>query len=990
MHQYRLESSGRLIFSGANPEADSILGLNHADLVGKTIEEAFPGLANTEIPEIYRSVAREGTPWQTDQVFNQYGQIGYAFQVHAFQTSPGAMAVVFQDVRARQQMVLSLKKRDAILSAVAFAAERFLGNGDWKLKIQAVLTRLGEATEASRFYLCENQLTPKGETQANRLFEWQDKTLNQGSCEPWLINFNFEAQHFTRWLTALSRGEVIHGLVADFPEPERTLLAANNIQTIAVAPIHVDQNWWGIIGFDDCKHARVLSSAEVDALETAANTIGAAIHRTAADFRVRQKTARVQAMLKAGARLNAELDPQAVATAVCSEAAQALSAKTASVYLYDDKKQLLECAGGYQVPDQCTEVLPPVTLPTLNLHLHKWGIPLYLRDERDILHFFSAPIHNILDIRTVVVWLLLYDQKLIGILNLAYADATRILDAEELELLEGLCNQAVLAFNNARLYAQEQKRSRYITSLYELSVSLNSAQSTLETLTRTLSNVQTLLEADAGLAILPDEQKSLLTIPEANGYLAENRGWATSLNESWFETIAGNFDPYTARDLTKEDTTLKNLEGMEQTGPAVFIPLLCAHKPTGLLMVTRQKSPHTQSFSKLDLPLLSTISELVGTAVQKNLFYEDSQRRLTFLQALRAIDIEISSSLDLTATLQVVLDEVLSQLHVEAVDILVNDLATSQLKLTAARGFQNLKLLESSLGRGDHYTDQAIQEKRMIVLPDVRGKQTRFDFSELFLNEGFVAYAAVPLFSKGKIQGVMEVYHRRPLPMDQEWLEFLETLSGQAAIAIENITLFNNLQQTNLDLLQAYDATIEGWSTALDLKDADTEGHTQRVSQMTVLLANALGLGETEQVHVRRGAMLHDIGKMGVPDQILRKPGPLDEEEWVIMKKHPVYAYQWLSPAEYLRPALDIPYCHHERWDGQGYPRGLKGEDIPLTARIFSVIDVWDALSSDRPYRSRWPQQKVIHYLREQSGVSFDPQIMPVFLDILNDQELVM
>jgi HD-GYP domain-containing protein (c-di-GMP phosphodiesterase class II) len=136
--------------------------------------------------------------------------------------------------------------------------------------------------------------------------------------------------------------------------------------------------------------------------------------------------------------------------------------------------------------------------------------------------------------------------------------------------------------------------------------------------------------------------------------------------------------------------------------------------------------------------------------------------------------------------------------------------------------------------------------------------------------------------------------------------------------------------------------------------------------------------------------MLHDIGKMGVPDQILRKPGPLDEEEWVIMKKHPVYAYQWLSPAEYLRPALDIPYCHHERWDGQAYPRGLKGEDIPLTARIFSVIDVWDALSSDRPYRSRWPQQKVIHYLREQSGVSFDPQIMPVFLDILNDQELVM
>jgi len=245
------------------------------------------------------------------------------------------------------------------------------------------------------------------------------------------------------------------------------------------------------------------------------------------------------------------------------------------------------------------------------------------------------------------------------------------------------------------------------------------------------------------------------------------------------------------------------------------------------------------------------------------------------------------------------------------------------------------------------------------------------------------------LFSKGKVKGVMEVYRRAVLDANQEWLEFLETLAGQTAIAIESISLFHNLELSNTELLAAYDATIEGWSFALDLRDADTEGHTLRVTQKTKQLAEAMGLRGDDLVQVFRGALLHDIGKMGVPDNILHKPGPLTDQEWQVMRKHPEYAYKWLHPTTYLRPALDIPYCHHEKWDGTGYPRGLKEDQIPLKARIFSVIDVWDALSSDRPYRSKWPQDKVVNYIREQSGSYFDPKIVPVFMELLNDPNFV-
>jgi putative nucleotidyltransferase with HDIG domain len=215
-----------------------------------------------------------------------------------------------------------------------------------------------------------------------------------------------------------------------------------------------------------------------------------------------------------------------------------------------------------------------------------------------------------------------------------------------------------------------------------------------------------------------------------------------------------------------------------------------------------------------------------------------------------------------------------------------------------------------------------------------------------------------------------------------EWENFLNTLSGQAAIALENMDLFERLQRSNIELSLAYNETIEGWSAALDLRDKETEGHTQRVTEMTLRLAASMGIQDTMLLHIRRGALLHDIGKMGIPDYILLKTEELTAEEAEIMRKHPLYAYELLSKIAYLKPALDIPYCHHERWNGSGYPRGLKGEQIPLAARIFSVVDVWDALTSDRPYRKGWSQKKALSYIRQNAGKLFDPKVVEAFLNL--------
>jgi HD-GYP domain-containing protein (c-di-GMP phosphodiesterase class II) len=222
---------------------------------------------------------------------------------------------------------------------------------------------------------------------------------------------------------------------------------------------------------------------------------------------------------------------------------------------------------------------------------------------------------------------------------------------------------------------------------------------------------------------------------------------------------------------------------------------------------------------------------------------------------------------------------------------------------------------------------------------------------------------------------------------NQDWLDFLEALAGQAAMAIESIRAFEYLQRSNTELALAYSRTIEGWSHALDLRDRETKDHTFRVMDMTLKLARMAGMNETELMHVKHGSLLHDIGKMGIPDAILLKEEHLTTAEWEIMRRHPFYAYEMLYPIEYLRPALDIPYCHHEKWDGTGYPRKLAGEQIPLAARLFAVVDVWDALRSDRPYRKGWAEDQVREYIRSQAGTHFEPRIVDLFLRVMEEED---
>lgn len=406
----------------------------------------------------------------------------------------------------------------------------------------------------------------------------------------------------------------------------------------------------------------------------------------------------------------------------------------------------------------------------------------------------------------------------------------------------------------------------------------------------------------------------------------------------------------------------------------------------GLEVTRRRKDGSSVDVSIWTAPLRNSGGAVTGTVVAISDMTEwrraqqNIRQQVDRLTSLRLIDQAIAGSLDLGVMLNVLLDQLVSRLHVDAAAVLLLDPDTQLLRLAAKKGLTDEAWNEYAVRVGEGLAGRVAKERRTVFISDMAPERLSAPDRARTAAAGFRSYFAAPLIAKGQVRGILEVYRLSPFEPAPDWIEFFEALARQAAIAVDNARLFEELQRSNADLVLAYDTTLEGWSRALDLRDRETEGHTRRVTEMTLRLARAVGIGERELVHVRRGALLHDIGKMAVPDRILHKPGPLNDEEWAIMRMHPVYAYELLAPIEFLRPAIDIPYCHHERWDGSGYPRGLRGEHIPLTARIFAVVDVWDALRSDRPYREAWPEARIREYLRANVGTLFDPAITEIFL----------
>jgi PAS domain S-box-containing protein len=524
----------------------------------------------------------------------------------------------------------------------------------------------------------------------------------------------------------------------------------------------------------------------------------------------------------------------------------------------------------------------------------------------------------------------------------------------------------------------KKKHDRELEALSTVSTALRKARSREEMYPIMVDELAKVMQAYGGLITLEDLSTGDFVVKYSNGELAHQEGFRVPAGKGIAAEIVHTRKPYISHNL-KADPQFLMGNIIEHCKEAVIYPMIAQRKVIGTLLVSRE-----QPFDKSEIKVIGSIAEMAANAIQRSTLYEQTESRLQKLIALRQIDTAISSTLDLQKIMDIILTSSQKFLNVDVADILLHDEGTGRLKYAYGVGFRTQLMNGFSVSIGKGWAGKAAQTHSPVFIPDL--KKASDQLIKLAPKaEKLVSYYAVPLITNNEVKGVMECLTRSPLQQDQDWVEFINLLAGQAAIAINSAQLFDEIKHSNIQIVRAYDETIEGWSRAMDIRDKETEGHTQRVVELTLRLAQAMGVPEEQLTHIKRGTLLHDIGKLVVPDTILFKPAALSDLEWKIMKKHPLNAYNMLASVDYLKPALDIPYCHHEHWDGSGYPRGLKGENIPLAARIFSVVDIWDALLSDRPYRPAWSRVKTIDYIKSQSGKDLDPGIVNVFLKIISE-----
>jgi len=393
--------------------------------------------------------------------------------------------------------------------------------------------------------------------------------------------------------------------------------------------------------------------------------------------------------------------------------------------------------------------------------------------------------------------------------------------------------------------------------------------------------------------------------------------------------------------------------------------------------VARMNEGHTSMI----LRDLTQITSTVNTLKQGITGYLETQQRQ--VGALVGVGSAINSSLGLKRVLELVMDTLIALMNAERGFLMLRE-PDGELKVRIARGIDNANLEKGAFAISNTVVRRVVESGESVLTTNAQD-DPRFGEQLSVAAYHLLSILCAPLKIKDDLIGVIYVDNRAHTGIFRnDDLSIISAFANQAAVAIDNARLFDDLQESNAELELAYQATLEGWVRALDLRDKETEGHTQRVTTLTRRLAQSMGVGNDALIHITRGALLHDIGKMAIPDRILLKPGELTPEERATIQKHPIYAYEMLSPIKFLTPAIDIPYCHHEKWDGSGYPRGLRGDAIPFFARIFSIVDVWDALIYDRPYRKGLAPASVKKMIYDESGSHFDPQVVDAFFSLDN------
>ncbi|HSL44751.1 MAG TPA: PAS domain S-box protein [Anaerolineales bacterium] len=646
-------------------------------------------------------------------------------------------------------------------------------------------------------------------------------------------------------------------------------------------------------------------------------------------------------------------------------------------------------------PDNCGVLLVSEDLQTYCPHPSYWGIDLeatgrtYQVSEGvvgkviasgqliriDDVHQEAAYLQVTPGIRSEICVPVFVNGTIFGCLNAESRQPNAFTEHDE-RLLKTVADSLATAIEKILLLQTEKRRREEVEILYNTTRNLVIERDLAKLLYLIVEKAVAMMKASGGGLYLSEPEQRQVRCVVSYNTVGDYTGTVLKYGEGAAGLVAETGEPLIVEDYRTWQGRAATFEQDQSFVSLLSVPLRWQGLVIGVLNIHENKGP--RPFTAEDVQIIRHFANHAALAVQNARLFETEQRRRQEAETLRETTLALTYSMELGKLYEVILDSLQKLIPYDAASIELLD--QDYFEMVAGRNLPNAEYVIGFRYRySKEHWGQLDKIRGPVITPDVREDDR---FVKLKGSEYIRGWMGIPLFARDKLIGFLNLYSRTIGFYKQSSAAIAQTFGSQAAIAIDNALLLNDLQISNAELVLAYDTTLEGWAKALELRDKETEGHSRRVTDLTLYLAKQFGISGPALTHIRRGVLLHDIGKMGVPDHILKKAAPLTPREWEEMRKHPQYAHDLLHSIPFLRQALDIPYCHHERWDGNGYPRGLRGEQIPLAARIFAVIDVWDALSHDRPYRKAWPQDIIISYLEEQSGILFDPMVVQEFLKV--------
>jgi PAS domain S-box-containing protein len=534
--------------------------------------------------------------------------------------------------------------------------------------------------------------------------------------------------------------------------------------------------------------------------------------------------------------------------------------------------------------------------------------------------------------------------------------------------------------------AKFRSRSRELEVLYTLSTLMREAVCEEDILPIVLHEVSDIIPCDTAELILYYPTDQVFTIKAASGLLAQVEGMSFDLDRGLTGEVLQSRSPKIVDDYQAFSNNMPDLPQITDLGPTMAVPMQDRNDLIGVILIGRRRRENAKPFNEDELRLLSAIAELAGNSIHRVRMDQIAHKHLVRTQELHQIDTTISTSFDMPMVIKFILEKTCSLLDVDAADMLIVNQSTLSLQVYGSAGFHNppdIKKVRISMRHS--LAKDVVLNQKSVNIPNLEEEPIWIQENPILKQEGFLAYYATPIFVKGALIGVLEVFSRSVKQVDRDWMEFFETLAGQASLAVDNLTQFSQLQQNNVKLKVSFDSILDSWANSIDLHNHEPPGTSKQIAELCSSLAGRIGISDEKIIPLSRAALLHDIGELSLPDSIMQKKGALTAKDRSIMEQHPLIGCDLLEKVDDLRGSLSAIRSHHEKWDGSGYPEQLKEQQIPTSARILALVDVWYALIHDRPWRKAWNRDKAIEYILAQKGISFDPQVVNAFMDLLVD-----